>query len=53
MRIACEGDRGDLPEQICIKGVFDSTLSTWLTSGAQQAEAFFYRDVAPRLGADP
>jgi hypothetical protein len=38
-----------VPEQICIKGVFDPALKTWLTTGAQQAEALFYRDVAPRL----
>ncbi|AIT80553.1 hypothetical protein JI59_12590 [Novosphingobium pentaromativorans US6-1] len=49
MRVETEGDRGDLPEQVCLKGVFDPELSTWLKSGAQQAEAFFYRDIASRL----
>lgn len=49
MRLEIEGDRGDLPDQFCLKGIFDPALSTWLSSGAQQAEAFFYRDVAPRL----
>ena len=49
MRIDYASGQGDLPDQICIKGIFDPALSTWLTSGAQQAEALFYRDIAPRL----
>ena len=39
----------DVPNQICIKGVFDPALVLWLKSGAQQAEAWFYKYVAPRL----
>lgn len=49
MAVEIDGDRGDVPAQLCLKGVFDPALSTWLTSGAQQAEALFYRDVAHRL----
>lgn len=41
--------RSDLPDAICLKGIFDSTLTQWLNSGAQQAEALFYREVAPLL----
>ena len=43
------GGGAAVPDRICIKGVFDPTLKTWLTTGAQKAEAFFYRDVAPTL----
>jgi hypothetical protein len=39
----------DVPSQICIKGIFDPALSQWLKSGAQQAEANFYKILAPRL----
>jgi hypothetical protein len=39
----------DIPDQICIKGIFDPALSTWLVSGAQQAEANFYRYAVPAL----
>lgn len=39
----------ELPDRLCVKGIFDPNLKAWLSSGAQQAEALFYRDVAPRL----
>jgi hypothetical protein len=39
----------DVPDQICIKGVFDPALVQWLKSGAQQAEAWFYKHLAPGL----
>ena len=39
----------DVPDRICIKGIFDRALTQWLASGAQQAEANFYRILAPRL----
>jgi aminoglycoside phosphotransferase (APT) family kinase protein len=50
IRIALDLEPGsDVPDRICIKGVFDPALATWLTSGAQKAEAWFYRDVASTL----
>jgi hypothetical protein len=39
----------EIPGQICIKGIFDAALTQWLKSGAQQAEAYFYKFLAPRL----
>jgi hypothetical protein len=39
----------DVPDQICIKGIFNPALSMWLKSGAQQTESWFYKYVAPRL----
>ncbi len=50
MKLTYSEPRPDLPDAICLKGVFDPALTAWLNSGAQQAEAMFYRDVAPRLG---
>lgn len=49
MKLTYSEPRTDLPEAICLKGVFDPALTAWLNSGAQQAEALFYREVAPRL----
>lgn len=49
MRLTYDAPRPDLPEAICLKGIFDPALTLWLQSGAQQAEALFYREVAPRL----
>lgn len=51
IRIALDLEPGSapVPERICIKGVFNPELKTWLTSGAQKAEAWFYRDIAPTL----
>lgn len=49
MKLTYGEARSDLPEAICLKGVFDPALTAWLNSGAQQAEALFYRDVAPNL----
>lgn len=49
MKLTYSDPRPDLPEAICLKGVFDPALTAWLNSGAQQAEALFYRDVAPSL----
>ncbi len=43
------GSAPEVPAQICIKGVFDPALKGWLVSGAQKAEAWFYRDVAHTL----
>lgn len=39
----------DVPSEICIKGIFDPALTQWLKSGAQQAEANFYKILAPKL----
>jgi len=49
MKLTYDQPRPDLPDAVCLKGVFDPALTAWLNSGAQQAEALFYRDVAPRL----
>jgi hypothetical protein len=50
MRLAFDGPApADVPEQICIKGIFDPALTQWLKSGAQQAEANFYKILAPTL----
>ncbi len=49
MKLTYDAPRDDLPDAICLKGVFDPSLRAWLDSGAQQAEALFYRDVAPGL----
>ena len=49
MKLTYGEPRDDLPEAICLKGIFNPALTAWLASGAQQAEALFYRDVAPNL----
>lgn len=49
MKLTYDAPRPDLPDAICLKGIFDPTLRQWLDGGAQQAEALFYRDVAPGL----
>lgn len=49
MKLIYETPRADLPDAICLKGIFDPSLRQWLDGGAQQAEALFYRDVAPGL----
>ena len=49
MRVELAGNPSDIPSQICLKGIFDPELATWLKSGAQQAEAYFYRDMARNL----
>ena len=49
MKLTYDQQRSDLPDAICLKGIFDPALTAWLNSGAQQAEALFYRDVAPSL----
>jgi hypothetical protein len=49
MNLTYDAPRPDLPDAICLKGVFDPSLRAWLDSGAQRAEALFYRDVASSL----
>lgn len=49
MKLDYAQPRPDLPDAVCLKGIFDPSLKAWLASGAQRAEALFYRDVAPGL----
>lgn len=49
MKLTYDAPRPDLPDAACLKGIFDASLRQWLDGGAQQAEALFYRDVAPDL----
>lgn len=49
MTLDYDAPHPDLPDAICLKGIFDPSLRQWLDGGAQQAEALFYRDVAPGL----
>ncbi len=49
MKLIYDEPRADLPDAVCLKGIFDPSLRQWLDSGAQQTEALFYRDVAPGL----
>jgi hypothetical protein len=49
MKLTYAAPSPDLPAAICLKGIFDPSLRQWLDGGAQQAEALFYRDVAPGL----
>ncbi|MCB2048964.1 MAG: phosphotransferase [Novosphingobium sp.] len=49
MKLTYDRPRPDLPDAICLKGIFAPSLRQWLDGGAQQTESLFYRDVAPGL----
>ena len=49
MKLTYDAPRPDLPDAVCLKGIFDPSLRAWLDGGAQISEALFYRDVAPGL----
>lgn len=50
VRLGFDGDPGDVPEQVCVKGLFGERRQIYLDNGPLEAESIYYRDVAPEVG---